>query len=124
MSCLEGLNIFIFCISGMIKKLGDSLTMALLHCKTRVVWLLSICIGNDRSVANAGLFHFRGYLHGHWVTKVWIISDLEEFSEWQLGETYLLKIEVREIDARGKLIGFLLAARNLGQSFGKDWEEY
>lgn len=98
--------------------------MALLHCKAKVIWLLSICIGSQGDTEKIGIFHFRGYLYGQWVNKVVIKSSLPGFVAWQMGESYLLKLQVIDIDRPGKLEGVLLELRHLGKNFADHWEEY
>ncbi len=96
--------------------------MTLLHCKAKTIWLLSICIGSRIESSQVGIFHFRGYLDGQWITKILAECGVGEAVNWQLGVTYLLKLQVLNIDPRGELRGFLQEVEELEGDLGKDWE--
>jgi hypothetical protein len=96
--------------------------MNTLHRNMEEIWLLSICLEAN------GRFHFRGYLKGRWITEVLVeIRDIEnyKFEGWLIGASYLLKLEVLNVDQKGILYGLLLKQKHLKDGeIANSWEDF
>lgn len=89
-----------------------------------MIWLLSICISIEKNNKNRGIFHFRGYVKGQWVSKVVVELANDEEKSWEIGESYLLKLIIVNIDNKGILYGALKEFRILAFNLADNWEAY
>lgn len=88
-----------------------------------MVWLLTICIHTENK-HRLGVFHFRGYVKGQWISKVIVELNDENEENWNIGESYLLKLAITRIDKHGILFGNLKELKVLDFNVEDNWESY